>query len=103
MIMALGGIVSLLTVTGFGNLYATPSLALLVLPFDPTNGIHRLLAMVNLFDLWTVAVMAVGLAKITGAKTSRAAGWLFGWWLFQTLASAGMAWVWTTVMNAHTK
>lgn len=72
MIGVLGTLVSLLLRVNFSNPAASPSLALTVGEFDEKNMLHVLLAMVNLFDLWQVGVMGVGLARLAGAAFVRA-------------------------------
>ena len=81
MIPALGAVVTLLLVISQGSMYATPSLAFLVDDFDLNNKRHVLLAATNIFNFWLVGVMAVGLAKLSGAKLGRAALTLATFWL----------------------
>lgn len=81
MITVLGAVVTLLLVVNQGSLSATPSLAFLVEEFDPANKKHLLLGAVNLFNLWLVGVMAVGLAKLAGAAFGRAALTLGVFWV----------------------
>jgi hypothetical protein len=71
-IVVLGGIVALLLMVIFGKMFASASLALLVSEFDITNKMHFLLATVNVFNFWFVAVMGLGLARLTGASFGRA-------------------------------
>ncbi len=80
MITVLGTIVTLLLTVILGKM-TTPSLALLVDHFDPKNGLHLALAAVNLFALWQVGVMAAGLARLSGARFSKALGLTAGYWL----------------------
>jgi hypothetical protein len=80
MISVLGAIVSLLLAVTMGNMFATPSLALLVDEFSPTNKTHLLLGAVNFFNLWLVGVLAAGLARLGGVSFGKAALILFGFW-----------------------
>jgi hypothetical protein len=48
--------------------------------FDPQNGLHLALAAVNLFALWQVGVMAAVLARLSGARFSKALGLTTGYW-----------------------
>ena len=80
MISVLGAIVSLLLAVTMGNMFATPSLALLVDDFSPTNKKHLLLGAVNFFNLWLVGVLAAGLARLGGVSFGKAALILFGFW-----------------------
>ena len=80
MISVLGAVVSLFLAVTMGNMFATPSLALLVDDFSPTNKTHLLLGAVNFFNLWLVGVLASGLARLGGVSFGKAALILFGFW-----------------------
>ena len=80
----LGDFAALLLILGLGNLYASPSLMLLVKDFDPQNTVHGLLAIVNVMTFWLLAVRAVGLARLSGVSFAKAALWVFGIWAAYT-------------------
>jgi hypothetical protein len=84
MIGVLDLIVRSLLILGLGNLYASPSLVLLVKQFDPQNTVHSLLAVVNVMTFWLLAVRAVGLARLSGVSFAKAALWVFGIWAAYT-------------------
>ena len=84
MISVLDVIVKTLLIVALGNLYAAPSLVLLVREFDPQNTVHSLLALVNVMTFWLLAVRAVGLARLSGVSFSKAALWVFGVWAAYT-------------------
>jgi hypothetical protein len=84
MVNILDVIVRTLLIIGLGNLYAAPSLVLLVKDFDPQNTVHGLLALVNLTTFWVLALRAVGLARLSGASFTKAALWVFGIWAAYT-------------------
>ena len=84
MVSVLEVIVKTLLIVGLGNLYAAPSLVLLVQEFDPQNTVHSLLALVNVMTFWLLAVRAVGLARLSGASFGKAAAWVFGIWAAYT-------------------
>jgi hypothetical protein len=84
MIGVLDVIVRTLLIVGMGNLYAAPSLGLLVKDFDPQNPVHSLLAVVNVMTFWLLAVRAIGLARLSGASFAKAALWVFGIWAAYT-------------------
>jgi len=86
MISVLGAIVSLLLAVTMGNIFATPSLALLVDEFSATNKTHLLLGAVNFFNLWLVGVLAAGLSRLGGISFGKAALSLFGFWAILELA-----------------
>jgi hypothetical protein len=84
MVVVLDAIIKTLLIVGLGNLYASPSLVLLIKNFDPQNTGHSLLALVNLMTFWVLAVRAVGLARLSGASFGKAAAWVFGIWAAYT-------------------
>ncbi len=84
MVSVLDVIVKTLLIVGLGNLYAAPSLVLLVKDFDPQNTVHALLAIVNVMTFWLLAVRAIGLARLSGASFAKAALWVFGIWAAYT-------------------
>ena len=84
MISVLDTIIKTLLIVGLGNLYAGPSLVLLVKEFDPQNTVHSLLALANVMTFWLLAVRAVGLARLTGVSFAKAAAWVFGIWAAYT-------------------
>lgn len=84
MVNVLEMIVRTLLIVGLGNLYASPSLVLLVKQFDPQNTAHSLLALVNVMTFWLLAVRAIGLARLSGASFAKAAAWVFGIWAAYT-------------------
>jgi len=85
-ISILVAIVTLLLVVAMGSLYATPSLALAVSHFDPSDKMDKLLSAVNAGTLWFLAVIAVGLAKLFSVTTGK------------TFAAVGALWIlWTAV------
>ncbi|MDB6123970.1 MAG: hypothetical protein JWQ71_2963 [Pedosphaera sp.] len=88
MISVLGAIVAMLLVVIYGNVSMTPGPALLIRNFDPANKMHLLLSGLNVFSLWYVAVLSLGLARLSGAPFWKAAAWIFGIWGFFTLGPA---------------
>ena len=80
MISALGAIVAMLLAVAMGNLAMTPGPALFLHTFDQTNRVHRLLSQLNVMTLWYVAVMALGLSRLSRVSWGRAALWAFGIW-----------------------
>jgi hypothetical protein len=84
-IYVLGGIVTTLIMLAMGSLYATPGLALAISNFDPDNKLHVLLSAVNVFTIWYLAVLSIGLGKLANVKTGKAGIWVFGIWVVWTL------------------
>jgi hypothetical protein len=40
---------------------------------------------VNVFTIWYLAVLSIGLGKLANVKTGKAAIWVFGLWIVWTL------------------
>jgi hypothetical protein len=81
MISVLGLIVKTLLIVMMGSLFAGPTPALFLKKFDAMNTGHGVLAALDVFAIWALAVQAYGLAKLTGASYAKAAAWVFGVWL----------------------
>jgi hypothetical protein len=81
MIGLLEAVVKTLLIFVQENIMASPTPALMIKELDLTNKVHHLLLTLNPFSLWSLAVMASGLATLTSASFARAAGWLFGLWV----------------------
>ncbi len=76
----LGGIVAMLLAVMMGNMAMTPGPVLLIREFDPANKLHALLAQLNVFMLWYIALLSLGLAKLCRVAYGKTAAWLFGLW-----------------------
>lgn len=81
LIISLGMVIGTPLCVIFGRLNAGPSLALLVSDFDLSNRVHLLLGAANAIYFWHTVVLAVGLAKLSGASTARAALVVFTYWV----------------------
>jgi len=84
MVGVLGAVLKILLVLVTGNLFATPSLALLAKDFDPQNPVHGLLAVVNVMTFWYLWVAAIGLGRLGSVSFVKAAAWVFGIWASYT-------------------
>ncbi len=82
MISVLGTLLTMLVVLVKGNLLFNPGPVLLISQFDPANKIHHALAAFNLTTVWWIAVLAIGLARLSGASFAKPAALLFGIWAF---------------------
>ncbi len=63
-IATLGRIVSTAMMFGMDSIHASPSLALVLSEFDPMNKVHQALSSLNVFTIWSIAVTAIGLARL---------------------------------------
>lgn len=91
MIGVLGTLVKLLLQLNLSNLMSSPSLALAVKAFDPQNPWHLVLAGLNVFDLWELGLLALGLARLTGVPFARASLPVFGVWVLLSSAMIAIA------------
>ncbi len=53
--------------------------------------LHRLASALDIFLIWTLALTAIGFTCVSKVKRGTAFGIVFGWWIFITLAGAGIA------------
>lgn len=83
-LLVLDAILKTLLVVIMGNLYASPSAALLLKHFDPQSSLHALLALVNIMTFWLLAVRAIGLARLASVSLVKAGIWVFGIWAAYT-------------------
>jgi Yip1 domain len=68
----LGRIFSIALMLAFSTVAATPSPALAVLgSYNSTNIIHRILTGFNIFAIWEVIVVGIGLGKISGKSSGK--------------------------------
>ena len=89
----LGSIVALLLMNVFDSMHATPGCGMLLMnSFDPTSTIHRLLASINVFTMWQVAVLGVGVAKVSRSTIGKGVGIVFGLWTLWVILSSVMGW-----------
>jgi hypothetical protein len=84
MIVALDAVVRTLLIVVTGNLFASPSLMLLVKDWNPENAMHGLLGLINIMTFWTLAVRAVALARLSRQSLAKSAIWVFGLWVVYT-------------------
>lgn len=89
-ISVLETVVKTLLIVGLGNLFASPSPALLLKDFDPQKPSHSLLAVANVMTFWVLAVRAIGLSRLSGVHFARAGFWVFGLWALYTTFLLGI-------------
>jgi hypothetical protein len=85
----LGSVVTLLMIVGLNSMYASPSAALAVYStFDPLNMTHKLLSALNLFSIWQVVVVGIGVGKLSEKSATTGIGLALVLWI-----------VWVAVSN----
>jgi hypothetical protein len=93
LIGALGGIVALLMMYSMDSMLAQPSPAFFLRDsFERQNFVHNALASCNVFTIWEVAVVGLGLSKLTGRSTGAGMAVTFGLWVCWVLVSASFGW-----------
>ena len=65
----------------------SPGPALLIHDHDPANKTHLLLSSLNVMTLWYIAVVAIGLARLSSVSFAKAGSWMFGVWVLFKLGS----------------
>jgi len=90
LIITLGAIVELLLGVLLGKMIATVSPALFLKEFDPTSRVHFMLGAVNLFKLWAMVVLSLGLARLTGVPWGKATLLMLIYWAVFTLMLIGL-------------
>ncbi|MCX6144781.1 MAG: hypothetical protein NTZ35_16370 [Ignavibacteriales bacterium] len=84
----LGLIVTALLLMAFNSMYASPSAALAVLSnYSPKNSLHRLLTSLNVFSIWQMIVVGIGLSKFSGKSIGIGIGSSFALWFVWVLIS----------------
>jgi hypothetical protein len=73
----------LLLVLNLPRLFSAPGLAIAVSDFDMSRQSPLLVGAANVFSLWLLGVLSVGLAKLAGVPFLRAAWLLFAAWAIQ--------------------
>ena len=86
MILALGTVVTSLLTLASDDATTRPALSLFIRSSGSSDMLHSSLAALNVFHLWTTAVLAIGLSKLAGVSNREGAFWVFGYWLALRLA-----------------
>lgn len=79
-VAALGWIVAALLRSALARDHAAAGPVALLEVFDPGNRGHLILQTLDFFQIWSVALMSVGLAKLTARSGLEGFGWVFGFW-----------------------
>lgn len=92
-ILVLATILKTLLVISLGNMFASPSLGLLVLKhFDATSIGHSLLFAADVTVFWVLAVRAIGMGRLSGVSWLKSAVWIFGVWAAYTGFFLAVGW-----------
>jgi len=85
-IVVLGAIVTALLISISGDPATRPALSFFARHLPSDNPVRLLLDTFNLFHLWTIAVLAIGLSRLSGVSFKESAIWVFGYWLVARVA-----------------
>jgi hypothetical protein len=80
MIFVLGSLLTMTLVLLRGDLQADLNAALFLERFDPASFTHQLVAAVNAVTLWYLAVLCVGVGRLTSRPFGMTAIWILGFW-----------------------
>jgi hypothetical protein len=84
----LGLIITALLLMSFESMYASPSAALAVLSnYNPRDSMHRLLSSLNIFSIWQMIVVGIGMSKFSGKSVGVGIGAAFALWFAWVLIS----------------
>ncbi len=88
MIGFLGSIVTVIMMYVFDSMIATPSGAILIFQnFDMNSKLHLLLAQLNVFTIWQMGILGIGISKISSKSLGTGLGVAYGLWILWVLAS----------------
>jgi hypothetical protein len=88
----LGGVVTILMMNIFGSIHASPGAWLAIMQsYDPRNFVHTVISAINVFTIWQVAILGIGLAKVSQKETGTGMGVAFGLYVVVVLVMAGFA------------
>jgi len=79
MIPTLGNLVTALLIAASGDSGARPGLSLLGGKMDLSPALHSVLDAVNLFHIWAILLLAIGLSKLGGVTFKESTFWVFVW------------------------
>ncbi len=78
----IGNIILLLLMLALGSIYAQPAISIFIYQnFDFTSTLHKVLGAINIFTIWQVYVIGIGLAKISEKPVSHGLAVSFGLWI----------------------
>lgn len=80
-ITCLESIVTTLLMFSMDSIFATPSLGLFVTDFDVENKLHIALSKVNIFTIWDLAVVSIGLSKLFQRDLPKVLVLVFALWV----------------------
>jgi hypothetical protein len=86
-IIALEQIVTTLLMFALDSIYATPSLGIFVSSFNVENKLHVALSKINVFTIWVLCVLSIGLAKLFQRDFPKVLVLVFTLWILWSLVT----------------
>ncbi len=86
----LGTVVKTLLIAATGNLYASPSPAMLLPHVEATDRLFQVLSVFNVMTIWYIVVLAIGLSRLSRIVLFHSFLWLFVPWMVFGL---GLIWI----------
>ena len=80
-ILVLGVLVTLLLIAASGNPAARPALSFFAGSIPPEHPLRVFFDTLNVFHIWATAVLAIGLARLSGVSAKEAGFWVVGYWV----------------------
>ncbi len=88
-----GTLVSVILMNMMDSIYAQPSGAFFLRDsYDMENFGHNFLASLNVFSIWQVGVSGIGLAALSGKRSSLGIMLAFGLWLIYVVCASLLGW-----------
>ena len=84
-ILALGSLVTGLLVLAAGNGAVRPGMSVFLPRLSPESSIVLASGVFNIFNLWSTAVLGIGLSRLAKVSLKEALFWVFGWWFILRL------------------
>jgi hypothetical protein len=90
-VFALGTVVTIALVAASGDPGARPALSLAGRSLPSGSPLLVLMDTINVFHVWTVSVLAIGLSRLARVTVKEACFWVFGYWFMTRLALVVLA------------
>jgi len=87
LIVSLESIVTLILQIGMNSLFASPSLAIFISNFSVDNTMHALAAKANIFTIWELVVVSIGLARLFMKDMPKVLVLVFALWVLWTVVT----------------
>jgi hypothetical protein len=88
-----GTLVAVIMMVMMESMYAQPSGAFFLRDsYQPGNFMHNVAASMNIFSIWQIGVVGIGLSAVSGKGRGAGIGLAFGLWLVYVVAASLLGW-----------